>query len=243
MKLRHITTASMLGLCLTSAYAEGTHIMPAPNFSGFYLGGNFLVSAIDTKIEHFRTSLITTTPSAQDLRSYGGIGLHLGFGHQFDNNVYLGVEGLYNYAPGKDSLTSELFSLSNPTVLVSKYTHTIQFSNLFAVTGQLGHTLGDRYLGYLTAGVTFLQVKDSVASVVGGFPTTTDSSFSLTKYSTGGLVGVGLKTKIQDNITTSVQFSYNWNQRIAGGNGVSSVNVDPKQSLNMLMSASYLFNV
>lgn len=199
MKIQALFIASVFTV-LASAGAKAadaiisvdtTPVVAAPSFSwsGAYVGGQVGYG--------WAKSTLNSDYEPLQLKPDGFIGgIYAGYNFDAGNNIILGVEGDATYNNLKDSRTQidEMFGTS---ILENK----LRWSG--AIRARAGVVI-DRFLPYISGGVAFGSVKNSL-SISGDF---FDGAASQSKTLTGWTLGAGVDYAVTNNLILRLEYRY-----------------------------------
>jgi outer membrane immunogenic protein len=167
-----------------SFYKQPPVYMPAPLWSGFYIGGH--VGGAFSSSNDFNGGVLSDSSA----RVLGGI--QAGLDWQFAQNWVLGTEGQYSWL-GKSNLTS---------TFPGGYIYTNDQRGLGSITGRLGYTWGPGLL-YVKGGYAYSDNSERVT--FGGVPT----AFLINgNHSNGWTVGTGVEYMVAPNWSVKGEYMY-----------------------------------
>jgi outer membrane immunogenic protein len=179
-------------------------VVPAYNWTGFYIGGEFGGGwASETVTVVTQTSATPGFPvgfsSSRDLSGFLG-GINAGFNYQIDQFV-VGIDGDYTWA----DLTGSSSSVSPTTGDVA--THSDKINWIATVTGRLGVVFNNDWLLYGKAGWAWAGWQDNTSTFN---PTQTTLLNTLNSSATreGWTAGVGLEWGFAPGWSAKVEYDY-----------------------------------
>lgn len=200
---------SIVGALVASStmFASAAPVMQAaPSFTGFYAGADVGFRSLQIRQNDSNRSLFLDNTSTNDsTETQPTEGLHIGYGYQFNNNVYLGAKAFAQIAQGNTD-SSATYATSTG---VNRTAHTnFNYNNVYGINAQLGYVLTPNFLPYITAGyqALYLHYSDD-----GGF--TTDPShyaYSINKYLNGWDAGLGMHYKVTNHVLLNAEFTGAW---------------------------------
>ena len=197
------------------ASAADAYVDPGYNWTGFYAGVDAGFRDLNADVSLPALALSDASPSLNDF-SLGG---ELGYRHQLDNNVVLGISAEAAWLQGDhdaDQLTGFPAAFWNAH---SDWSASVQ--------GSLGYAF-DRAMIYGMGGVAFTDISGCGTIGVAG-PCSINTQFSGTH--TGWTVGAGLAYALTDNWSTNIEYHYaNYGSEtyttIGSVGGVTKVDLD-----------------
>ena len=235
MKLKTLLLASTVALVAATGakaadaivYEEPAPVIVAPSFTwnGAYLGGQIGYGWGKSRFSQYGEF------GALNLKPDGFLGgLYAGYNFDLGNSVVLGIDGDVTYNNLKDSYSvTDAFGTDS---LESK----LRWSG--AVRARAGYAV-DRFLPYISGGVAFGQVKNTLSSTV--VPAFSDSQ---SKTLTGWTAGAGVDYAATDNIIVRLEYRYTDYGRkdFTFSDGVDSVSVRDKFKTNEVrLGVAYKF--
>lgn len=179
--LSGVAALAMLTAAAGVAAAADVIVEPVHDWSGLYLGGSIGYGDAD-----FRGCVECDAASAADAAdlNLNGIagGFHVGFNHQMDNNIVVGIEGDVMFTDWSDHA---------PTISDDEWQNG-NVDLLGSVRLRLGMAM-DRSLFYVTGGAAFSNAK---------WTSTRDSDVDSTKLNgVGGVIGAGAEFMVTEKIS------------------------------------------
>lgn len=196
MKNNKLHTQTMLtGLLLTIA-SMTTSAEPTTDWTGAYAGFNLgaLWSGSTVSAQDINLLSSTGTYRYQSNSTAVNPGIQFGYLHALDEHFVVGGEADFTYPSTSNTVTQW-----NPTG--SAYD---QFKTKYNVQGSLRLRLGyafDRWLPFVTTGVSFGGMGASYQSESGNYAATTTAQ-------TGWVLGGGVEYAVLDNLSTRLEYLY-----------------------------------
>jgi outer membrane immunogenic protein len=173
-----------------SALATTAGANDGNGFSGFYVGGNVGYGTTDTKA----SGTFFTVQNSASVASKGVLGgLQVGYGKQFVNNFYTGLEATGTLAGNKGHANTSQGNNNVSSVSVKR-------SNAFGLHIRPGYVVGNSLIS-AKVGIESATFKSSFSSISGVRSFTGSSS----GRQTGFVVGGGIDTKVADHVIVGVQ--------------------------------------
>ncbi len=172
----------------------------SPEFwTGFYgginLGGNF--SSTELYSSHLGFINPDGTCNVDSSISSFSPGLQLGYLHQFDSNVVLGVEGDFTYnTQDRGNITCPC-----PTNLVAQDRFTVTNRLQGSLRGRLGYALDHNLLPFVSVGVSFADMGIKYGNEGGDV-------YNKNATQAGWLVGAGLEWGFSDDLSVRAEYNY-----------------------------------
>lgn len=181
--------ASAADLPRRSQVAPAPIVVPAYNWSGFYIGGHIGGAWSQSDWTFFNG--IVSEPFAQDASGWIGGG-QAGFLWQWGNAVF-GIEGTYS-ATDLDATTT--------ATLAPDRSRRSKIDDLWTVTGRLGYAW-DRSLSYVKGGYANGRVSYDTFVTSSGLPTTTSKA-----REGGWTLGAGWEYAFWQNVSLALEYDY-----------------------------------
>jgi outer membrane immunogenic protein len=199
------------------APAAAAPMAAAPNWSGFYVGGQ--LGGVFGETGTF--GLSPFTPALQTAFAPG-------FSGDFDSGLIGGVHAGYDIQSGNfvfggiiDISATDVSDTQNGfSVTPARYTVTRELDYLATLRGRIGYAIGSSFLVYGTAGLAYGEVDFSYEQPGSGATTTTsggqDDDFGYT-------VGAGVEAMVTSNISVGLEYLYtdlgdnDFNANLVGG--------------------------
>ena len=259
--LNKFSSICLLSLLTTTCLAGGIDKAPSTKgFSGFYVGAGAGVNSVYAT-DSFVTSRASGLGGDADSNRYTYTSvlyaIQVGYGWQFANHAYLGLEGLVTYSP-LFATDETAFSTAAGNVLIighnSIHTTGEPVINIDAV---FGYTMCSRVLPFLEVGVTFAEltrqydIKRTRTNVV----TNTNVGYSTTinqnQYNTEYNIGVGLRRLFGQHLVMSTTLMYSDYGQVSKSSSVAIPGANDTEThsrtvssyaLSLFGTLSYLFN-
>jgi len=193
---------------------------PGDNWTGLYVGGHYGFASADVSgtVTTSAGGYVSPTEAA-DYSDDGRIGgAQIGYNHQFDNRLILGVEGdfsVLNKGGAKTgTLPAEFPDLAAAGYLESETEYSLDWAA--TLRGRIGYSFG-RFMVYGTGGLalsqqsgTRTQYRSNRLTTAAPDPTSTEHYFSETDSATslGWTVGAGVEYALANNWTLKGEYSY-----------------------------------
>jgi hypothetical protein len=175
---------------------------PSPNHSGLYLGveggPSSLTSNINLKYTVSAAGVVDTTK--ENLGVLGGfVAGYIGYGCQFDNNIYLSLEG---YVGGPDlKLDIKHRESSGSTTRYSKYY--LQREMFYGITPMVGYFFKNTFLLHIDLGIEGAKWEGEAKLMLA----TTTTSLSKTSSTEASFVpGIGLTAFFTDHFYMTIGY-------------------------------------
>jgi opacity protein-like surface antigen len=176
---------------------HGHHCAPAcplpmkPSYTGFYVGGQFGYAYTNTGYPC--TNLIDGSGSFDRHNTHGWIGgVHGGYGYQFCNCWYVGLDLTADFLRNKDSLLS-----TNST---NVFSHKVK--NSFGVNPRLGYVFKGKGLIYVKVGAQFTRWIHSIHHNALGL------ALTKSKREPGFAPGLGFSYMMCNNLILGLEATY-----------------------------------
>ena len=202
---------ALMGTALVSILGSAA-IAGDCTFSGFYLGAQLGGGATHTEIKFTQPHLAATAHRLEQqemhgknkLSASGAIGgLHVGYGKQFPNRFYLGLEAYGNLIGNRESnYRNEKLSYNQMVTVERKYK--IERNNSFGLALRPGVAFGNT-LFYAKLGVESANFKYSVANSETDTKTQTGSANG---RRIGFVPGVGVSFNLTDHMILGLEATY-----------------------------------
>lgn len=249
-------------LCAATSFAGGVETAPHPSFSGLYVGFGSGLSSLYVK-DSFVTSRASGQGGASDTNKYTYTSIlyagQLGYGHEFSNRFYLGLEGSIAYAPLQHTDETGFSTAVSAVPLVISGDNTIHTTSYptYALDGIFGYAVCKRTLPFFEIGLSWGKLKRdySIKRTRSNLATPTavgyEASLSNGKYQTQFNVGIGARRLIGKHVVASSLLTYT---RLGENSASTSVAIpgvadtethsrtQKSYALSFLGSISYLFN-
>jgi outer membrane immunogenic protein len=207
MKVSHLLMgASLLATMTLSSQAHQR------NFSGFYIGAQLGAGETKTSIKFTQPYLAAKAGRLEQfamngknkLSASGMIGgLHVGYGKQFPNCFYLGLEAYGNLIGNSDSDYRNEQLWDNPRVTIERK-YKIERNNSFGLALRPGFIVGNT-LFYAKLGVESANFKYSVANSESYVKTQTGSANG---RRIGFVPGIGVSFNLTDHMALGLEATY-----------------------------------
>jgi outer membrane immunogenic protein len=164
----------------------------APTWTGFYVGAN--VGGVWGRSDIIDTAGTYFFPNGASRISRSGVigGVQAGYNWQI-SNIVLGVEADVSFSSSSQSAASDQTGLPG--------THSSRLSALGTVRARAGLAF-DRFMPYVTGGLAFADLKNSLTDPK--FPFTTNRGST----STGWVVGAGVEYALTQHWTVKAEYLY-----------------------------------
>jgi outer membrane immunogenic protein len=174
-------------------------IAPAYNWSGFYIGGNLGAAFSNGSY----SDTLGSTFNASTGTSFIGGG-QVGVNYEFSNNVVIGAEAMFDWAPN----TNNNINLAGVGANAGN-TAAAQLNNrwLTTATGKLGYAF-DRVLLYGKGGVAWVGQSNSSVSVTTPMTGTSPASLSGNSTNFGWTAGIGAEWAFAGNWSARAEYDY-----------------------------------
>lgn len=229
MKKLLVPAVAVAGVVVSSlSFASAAPMMqPVSTFTGFYTGLDFGFRNVNTEIQHTRSGVFADSGTINNSITQSTEGLHVGYGYEFANNLYLGAKAFAFIAQGRDR---------SETTFGDGFTfdHQLTYGTLYGANAQLGYAITPRFMPYLTGGWEALNVQNRVSHQEG------IEDFSTDKYVNGPDVGVGMNVKVADNWLVNAEFTGAYFNNTSKTVGVNTVKLTPYVYTGTV-GLSYLF--
>jgi opacity protein-like surface antigen len=202
-----------LGLIIAACLASGTAFAGDGNWTGWYIGAhgastdNESSQAVSLGGEWADESaalrdFVTNNWSTELDAGGSAFGVQLGFDHQFDNNLVLGIEADYSWMNGDDVRATPQTATTPFPSLTYAFSNAVEVSNQWSLRPRLGVAFDDNLL-YVTAGWTSVDV-DAAAAIAsnGGYLKAGGTSESLN----GTVWGAGWEIKFADHWSARLEY-------------------------------------
>lgn len=208
MKVAHLKKV-LASTVIAAGLLSGVAHADTPNFTGFYLGANGGYGMGSGKLN---TGAFGNNDVRFNLDADHGVkgfrgGLHAGYGYQFENKFYLGLEVSGDYSNTEGKITED-----NTTGGLSSYLAKARRKDAFGAAlhlgGLLGHVLTYVKLGIETARWNFNFDGDSSGDQVVDILDGVAKSDSKKERLLGFVAGLGCATMITENIKFGGEWVY-----------------------------------
>lgn len=198
---RMLTGTAIATSLVTSAIAGDC------GFSGFYMGAQLGAGTTNTELKFDQSDKAATATLAAQGKvniksSLAGTdpigGLHVGYGKQFSNRLYVGIE-----AYGNLSRNSSKYSYGTALGEISAKS---ERTNSFGIALRPGVVFGNA-LFYVKAGIESANFKYSISEHIGK-PINSNSSGSKNSRSLGFVPGIGVAFNATDHIILGVEATH-----------------------------------
>ncbi|MFD1198335.1 outer membrane protein [Brucella gallinifaecis] len=237
MKLKSLLLASTIALVAATGakaadaivYEEPAPVIVAPTFTwnGAYLGGQIGYGWGKSRFSQYDGEY-----GALNLKPDGFLGgLYAGYNFDLGNSVVLGLDGDITYNNLKDSISAT--EDGDSASIESK----LRWSG--AVRARAGYAV-DRFLPYISGGVAFGSVKNSINGTIDGV----SEGYSSSKTLTGWTAGAGVDYAATDNVILRLEYRYTdyGRKNFNFSDGVDSITVRDKFKTNEVrLGVAYKF--
>ena len=195
--MKNTITLPKMTLFLASLLAAAP-VMAGGTFdwTGAYVGANLGAIWTGSTLNSSQVNLLPWSGSYKSQMNSTAVnpGGQFGYAYAFSNNLVLGGEGDFSYPS-----TTNTYTVFNPTG--SAYD---QYKTKYNVQGSLRVRLGyalDRWLPYITTGLSFGSMGLSYQSEAGNYASTNTTQV-------GWVLGGGLEYAVIDNLSTRLEYLY-----------------------------------
>jgi opacity protein-like surface antigen len=211
----------------------------AKGFSGGFVGVGLGLNVLDITLHHTRAGEKATDDSDNLTQSTQGI--HVGYGHEFANKTYMGLNAFWAIAQHKQQDDVTFFNASQT------FSRTLEFGQTFGMNGEFGYAVNNKFMPYLIAGWEWQRVKHTIAH---------DSFFvsesvEESGYINGPDVGLGMRYHVSDSLSVGMDYriafygSKTFTNTVTGGLGtvthVFTVKANPV--MQAMVNMDYLFSL
>jgi outer membrane immunogenic protein len=191
MKTILLATAFILVPIGMACAADTNEVLPVGatyNWSGAYIGAQAGYDWGDARVGQ------TFAPGSFDDYGWGyspsgGFGgLYVGFNHQFDDGLVLGIEGDYSFARVKDTTLYQALGVDDPG-----FGGELKLDSVGSARLRAGYAM-DRWLPFVAGGLMLASYKHTTVNLPGGTPYA-DVRDTITAYT----LGAGAEYAVTDN--------------------------------------------
>ncbi len=246
--MKKIAFKKLIGLSVTvvasllisaQSMAGGPDVAPQDtvSFTGLYLGGGLGFRAVDYTLTNQRNGAFFSNDETNKYHvAQATQEVHLGYGYEFANNIYLGLVGNVDFAEGIDKVSDSFLQTIS-------FAHELEFQQMFGVNGNFGYAITPRFLPYLTAGWQWQKLEDTVSNVFGAL----SENFSDDGYVNGPDVGLGMHYLVTQHVMVGALYSaafYNTHKSTTVVAGATQLlKIQPNTVMTGLFTFDYLFNL
>lgn len=210
--MKKLALALALSALATTAVANDTN-----GFSGFYVGGN-----VGYGTASYKTAYDANTST--DIAGKGVLGgLQIGYGKQFVNNFYTGLEATGSLSGNKGSDRAGTFKAD------------VKRTNSFGVHVRPGYVFGN----------TLVAAKIGIESAALKFSTrntaTPANDASSNSRKTGFVVGAGIDTKVSDHVVVGLQGTQTFYKSVSFGKTANAKTNIKTNATDVVARISYLW--
>jgi opacity protein-like surface antigen len=225
------------GICMsTAALAGGPDVMtPQPSFSGLFMGLGLGFKAIDYKRTSTRNGT-SASASGYSTITQAAQQIHLGYGYELNNHIYLGLVANASYSEGKNE--------SNTTIFAGSWSNTLKFNWTYGANANIGYALTPRFMPYIIAGWQWQNVDFDSVRTENVFPS---EQYNDNGYVNGPDIGLGLRFKVTHSVMVGAEYTASFfNKRYTTDTvdgATYNASIDPQSVMTGLLTMDYLLNM
>ena len=194
-----LAVSTLVAVGASFAAALPTTAQDTRSFTGVYAGVDLGFRTVNYKLKEERNFIRADDASYDNSVTQATQGLHLGYGYEFSNQLYLGAKAFATISQGKEKASTTFGS----TITRG---NDLEFNELYGLNANFGYALTPTFLPYISAGYELMRVKNKVTDELG----TTNEGFTVRKYANGFDAGIGLHYLMTSHIMLNAEYSAAW---------------------------------